>query len=371
MDAIYFFNSDEAELPKARGIDDFATFLETIYDGYLQQFNTLQTGDYVTQQILANQAKVSSLCKTVLAAVRHSERGLPHLAFQEIDTGIQSVKAHFDRLCTPFNVAQTDSLNQLYRIRAVGPVGANFTRPDLFHIPFQLRHKVTRQRYSLPGLPCLYLGGTLYISWEEVDRPNFDSIYYARFKPQKNATITYLDFGYRPALIGAMINANQASSAVQSDIADFAVAQAVSWPLLAACSIKRRFGDAPFIAEYIVPQLLLQWITNSSAHDGIRYFSVRVDTYIDNPAIPCNYVFPARQFGPAGHCATLRAKFEMSPPLSWQLVERSPMPNGLVAGMPVHGNSQVALVPGHFMPYVNTPFGQIESKSIAYPCTSF
>jgi hypothetical protein len=370
VDAISFFDSTEAELPKSRNVDDFVTYLDSMYQGYLGLFPALQTNDYVTQQILGNQAVINALCHTVLSAVRNYERGLPHLAFQDIVAGIQPIHVHFNRLCTPQNVAGTPPLREMYRIR-VEPLGASFQRPDLYHIPFQLRHKVARQRYSLPGLPCLYLGGTLYIAWEEVGRPNLDATYYARFKPQNNAQITYLDFGYRPALMAAMIDANQAQCAVQSAMADFAVAQAVCWPLLAASSIKRRFADAPFIAEYIVPQLILQWITNSGVHDGIRYFSVRVDTYMDNPAMACNYVFPARQFAAAGHCATLRGTFELSEPLSWQIVERMAMPPVLAAGMPVHGNSLIAMVPGHNMPYIHTPFGQIEAKSIGYPCATF
>jgi hypothetical protein len=215
------------------------------------------------------------------------------------------------------------------------------------------------------------LGGTLYIAWEELGRPNFDSIYYARFKPQANANITYLDFGYRPALMAAMINAHQAQCQIQSARADFAVAQAVCWPLLAACSIKRRHGNSPFIHEYIVPQLILQWITHSNVHDGIRYFSVNVASYMNNPAMPCNYVFPARDFAAQGHCPVLRAKFEMSVPLSWQLIERMGMPHGMAAGMPVHGNSDVEFVQGSPIQYVNTPFGGIEARSIAYPCATF
>lgn len=238
-------------------------------------------------------------------------------------------------------------------------------------MPFEKRHLVTRQRYSLPGLPCLYLGGTLYICWEEVGRPNFDTIYYARFRPQAGAAITYLDFGYRPALIAAMINANQAACQVQSPLADFAVAHAVCWPLLAACSINRMHDISPFIAEYIVPQLVLQWIAHSNIYDGIRYFSVRVPTYMNNPAMPCNYVFPVKTVAAEGHCATLRGKFELSAPLSWQLIERMGMPAGMAAAFPVHGGSMIELVPGHSVQYVTTPFGMIEAKSVGYPCASF
>ena len=371
MDAIAFFDSDEVELPKSRDTDDFEGFLRRLFKTYVDRVTPLATPDYVTQQIVAHRPNIIRLCTQIRSAVRNYQRGYPDLAFSNIRSAIRRVQVHIDRLCTPFNVAQTQPLQELYRIRTAGPLGANFQRPDLYHIPFNLRHLVTRQRYSLPGLPCLYLGGTLYIAWEELGRPSFDSIYYARFKPQAGAAISYLDFGYRPALMGAMINANQNACQVQSSLADFAVAQAVCWPLLAACSIKRRHGNSPFIAEYIVPQLVLQWITRNTTHDGIRYFSVNLDTYIDSPAMACNYVFPARQFTPVGHCAILRAKFEMSPPLSWQIIENMGQPPGIPATMPYHGNSSLPLVAGVPIPYIHTPFGSIEAKSLGYPCASF
>src|SRR5438105_9910122 len=50
MDAIEFFDSDEAELPRSRGTDDFEAFLDLMYQGYLGRFAQLQTADYVTQQ---------------------------------------------------------------------------------------------------------------------------------------------------------------------------------------------------------------------------------------------------------------------------------------------------------------------------------
>jgi hypothetical protein len=144
------------------------------------------------------------------------------------------------------------------------------------------------------------------------------------------------------------------------------VAQAVCWPLLAACSIRRRFGEAPFIAEYVVPQLMLQIITSSGELDGIRYFSVRVDTQLQNPEMACNYVFPARQFASTGHCATLKAKFKLSFPMSWQLTAGSATPTG----HPIHSGSGIAFVPGERMHYMQTPFCGVEAKALFYPCTS-
>lgn len=76
MDACDLLNSDEAELPKTRNEDDFITYLEDTFQGYLKLISKLQSGDYVTQQIRNNKEEVSNLCNKILGAVKHSERGM-------------------------------------------------------------------------------------------------------------------------------------------------------------------------------------------------------------------------------------------------------------------------------------------------------
>ena len=51
----------------------------------------------------------------------------------------------------------------------------HFTKDEMFHIPYDKRHLVGNQRYSLSGLPCLYLGGSSYICWEELGRKDFST----------------------------------------------------------------------------------------------------------------------------------------------------------------------------------------------------
>ena len=367
MNAIDFFDSDELELPRSRDIDDFEGYIKGLFDGFLSKFGMLRSRDYITKQIRANKGKAEDVCGHLREAIAHAFRGLSHMAYREMSAAIRCARPHFGRLCTPQSIAGTPPMDQLYRVRVENDPCTGFQKPDMFHIPFEKRHLVARQRYSLPGLPCLYLGGSLYVCWEELGRPEFHRIHLARFRPSSGATLTVLGFGYRPGLMAAMINANQAKCQTKTKVADFAVAQAVCWPLLAACSIQRRHGNSPFIAEYIVPQLLLQWITHSSKHDGIRYFSANIDAYHDSPGLACNYVFPARDFAAKGHCARLRSKFEMSEPISWQLLAPTPM----AAMQPVHGGSEVELAPGTRVKYVDTPFGQIEARGLHFPCTSF
>ena len=49
-----------------------------------------------------------------------------------------------------------------YWFRARKPdLNKKFVREELFHVPFNLRGKISTDRFSLPGFPCLYLGKSL------------------------------------------------------------------------------------------------------------------------------------------------------------------------------------------------------------------
>lgn len=54
------------------------------------------------------------------------------------------------------------------------------------------------------------------------------------------------------------------------------IADVFMWPLIAACSIKVKHREDSFKPEYIVPQLLLQWIRNNQEIDGIRFSSTHI-----------------------------------------------------------------------------------------------
>ena len=60
-----------------------------------------------------------------------------------------------------------------YRIR-IHKTNFTLSQQEFFHIPFNLRGKVKTQRFSIPGFPSLYLGTTIYVCWEELNRPNIN-----------------------------------------------------------------------------------------------------------------------------------------------------------------------------------------------------
>ena len=110
----------------------------------------------------------------------------------------------------------------------------HLSKEEMFHIPYEKRFLVGNQRFSLSGLPCLYLGGSSYICWEELGRKDFSSSNYCGFSLRKPIRLFDL-------LIPESIDAPQQITRVA---------------LALSCSLAAS-RDAVFKPEYILPQCIL------------------------------------------------------------------------------------------------------------------
>jgi hypothetical protein len=369
MDTIKFFDSEALRIPLERtsNDEDFEQYLRGVFDRYLKAFDVLQDSNHLTRDIRERQPRAAQLCTSVSTAVREYLSGSPHGAFQVIQETLASedFRNHIGCL-RMFDVAGSSPLREMYRIRSTDEP-AIYGRKDIFHVPFQLRHLVKRQRYSIPGLPCLYLGATLYVCWDELGRPPFHTLHAARFKAADGVDIGVLDFSARPrdtARFVDQVNVNFSG--------DFYIhgpglmARAICWPLVAACSVRRLHHDAPFIAEYIIPQLMLQWIARPDADgrrpDGIAYLSVRTDPEYGFQSDPfINLVFPVQEPHVRGYCPVLRRKFELTEPWAWHLLESA---HELGLRRSTHADASVFFTPDVRLNYGSTGFGVLESRLV-------
>lgn len=360
MNLIEFFNSDCLELPKTYGTSDFETALELMFAEYLAALTELSGPDPVTDDIKRSVPVIEGLCTAIREAVGCYLDGFPHLAFDKLARGLEKIEHPWlDGLASLPDISE--AVQFLYRVRS-GPTAIR-DRKDLFHIPFESRHLVSTQRYSIPGLPSLYLGGSLWLCWEELEQPPFEAMHVARFRAAPGARIRVLDFGWRPALIAALIDHDPQVLGLPQH-AGFIASQSVCWPLIAACSVKVRYSRSPFVPEYVVPQMVLQWVRLSKGFDGIRYFSTKIDQYVDDPGAVSNFVFPAKRRAANGHCAELREKFVVSEPASWTLLKAT----DLVGGGRRPPTWKLELVRGTAVSYLHTDFWAIENKVDGLPC---
>lgn len=105
-----------------------------------------------------------------------------------------------------------------YRIRCDRSEFKIPQRGDIFHVPFEKRRLVGNQRYSIAGLPCLYLGSSIWICWEELGRPPLDSVWVSRFRIVKQASV--LDFQFPPHHVWRLFEFLRLSSANSLDRTD-------------------------------------------------------------------------------------------------------------------------------------------------------
>ena len=177
--------------------------------------------------------------------------------------------------------------SRLYRIRETEH-GGLFSKEEMFHIPFDKRHLITNGRYSINGIPSLYLCESTYICWEELGNPNFDTCNVSMFMNEQMVSV---------------INVAPIMKAFEKD-------KILKYPLAYVCSLGTNHPEAPFKEEYVIPQMLMQCLlihnrTNTrTSYVGIRYLSNKA--YVQRPLFPLNekkelkryfnYAFPA--FGP-------------------------------------------------------------------------
>ncbi|MGD1063899.1 MAG: hypothetical protein ABR860_11620 [Terracidiphilus sp.] len=361
MDIIELFSNDLLELPRSRSEEDYGSFLKNWFDEFLALTDSLTGDDLLSTDFKANRAAVQSLCDGILAAMKAYLNGHPSRAYEHFQSAIRAIQPHLAHL-----VSQDVSshLQFLYRIR-VGSL-TDFTRRDLFHIPFEMRTLVKPQRYSISGLPCLYLGGSIWVCWEELERPSFEKLQISRFKAADDSSIKVLDLGFRPAMIAAFMATHPINYCRELASYNFILAHTICWPLFAACSVRVKHRGNPFVPEYVIPQLLLQWIQSEPDFDGVRYFSTQVAQYVDDPRPAANYVFPVRTSSQTGFCEELSRKFLLSRPMSWQILESFPFtfkePVTNVPTWPLKVNADVDVS------YGQTKFFSCEAKIRSLPC---
>lgn len=173
---------------------------------------------------------------------------------------------------------------QLYRGRVGDEI---YDLSDIFHVPFNKRQYVSTERYSIPGYPCLYLSGSVYGCWLELNKPNINNFYISRYEVKKQIKLLDLSLLPRDVINGKLGNGNECI--IEADDAkkeltsmpEIIKKYIYTWPIICASSFVINEKNRVFKSEYIFPQLLLQVIKNFSQStgvvpfDGIKYFSTK------------------------------------------------------------------------------------------------
>ncbi|MCC6158085.1 MAG: hypothetical protein IT350_08520, partial [Deltaproteobacteria bacterium] len=345
----------------------FREDLKQIFDDYYNCLSRHMNDAQCIGEMIVDERNVSFMFNGILEILETYLDGKQAEAFEAFG-GILNNSANLNSFYDLFRIekcrtdVKVDSLLlNLYRCRT-DQIPTSLGRRDMFHIPFSRRKLVGRQRYSVPGLPCLYLGGSVYTCWTELGEPPLHSMVMSRFELLDFSGI--YDFGYSTEMVDTLLNiASQWPQGHSSrSVAIKIVKDYIElWPLLLALSLDNESQSAPFIHEYIFPQMFLQWALRQEDFVGIRYLSNRVCRQFANgiSTFVSNYVFPARGDKHYGdYSETLRERFLLTDPLPWSIAQ-SVVPSPISTG---YNSDSTLSVSNRNVYYGNTEFYQMESR---------
>lgn len=196
-----------------------------------------------------------------------------------------------------------DNPLMLYRAARVYE-NKTYSRRRVFHTPFNLRSKVSTSRFSIAGYPSLYLSTALELCCQEIHvNPFLDLVLASAFQldrsyERSNINIRVIELAVKPQdFLEWNSETGDRSRILPRDILESQKtrnAYLLWYPLIAACSFIRVNKADPIAAEYIIPQLLMQWVRHETIRDhrmlmGIRYFSC---ASVRASELGFNYVFP-------------------------------------------------------------------------------
>jgi len=188
-----------------------------------------------------------------------------------------------------------------------------FSPKELFHIPMTLREKVSSQRFSIPGYPCLYLADSIFLCSKELGGVDLEGYQVSKFESIEDVN------GFESIVLMDLTNNHpKLIRDSKTDLWDGEVYRfLILWPLIFASSVKVSYRDRYFKPEYIIPQLLMQYVRGEDSErrkpHGIKYSSTHVDLYKRKTEVH-NYAIPIRSSTKEPFCNFLVNKFKLTYP---------------------------------------------------------
>lgn len=344
------FKKEEFHLPIRWEGANFSATLKKLYKHYIKTLEMLPPEFYMNELLLEKIFfnRIKKICGSITRSVDFYLNGFPSKAYEEFKIVMGEL------VQTPLNIYQKSVMEQfyesgvdnnegleLYRVVCVKDIKP-YERCRVFHTPYNMRSKVSTSRYSIAGYPSLYLGTSLELCCEEIHmNPHTDFALASKFKMER--IIEYCDTNIRVIELGIKpqdfieeerekyfaednyrrrFKGRHVSEHLLND-PKVRSAYLIWYPLIAACSFIRVNKSDPFSAEYIIPQLLMQWVRSEMSAKttnkcdelvGIRYFSCASDRASE---LGFNYVFPTsgeKRSTAYPYCSVLARAFRLTKP---------------------------------------------------------
>ena len=324
------FKDEQFFLPIRWNGVNYVETIEDLYEKYLTKLNKYVASVKPNEHIVDIKT-IKSSCGLITNSIKEYLNGFPSKAYNQFEK-LMKVLTRYP-LKTNYNQQsnQADIPKSLFRVVCVDDL-APYNRARLFHTPYNLRSRVATCRYSIAGYPSLYLGTSIALCCEEIHHNPFSKYALAsRFEVEENQNysnieINIIDLSVKPQFFFEElyddVNYNKNYYNILYSLPTMN-AYLLWYPLISACSYIRTNKSNPFAAEYIIPQLLMQWIriemskAENDENDkliGIKYFSC---SSIKASNMGFNYVFPTsgvQYSSDYPYCPVLMQTFRLTSP---------------------------------------------------------
>ena len=180
---------------------------------------------------------------------------------------------------------------QFFRARLSDSV-VEFSAEEMLHIPFNKRHIVKSERFSIPGLPCLYLGNSSYACWVEMGCPadhqfNVSPLVLDNTQRVLNLTVS----------MSSLYEFNENEHTFSDLEAEKYIINLLKLFVLTLCtSYKVQETNRNFKSEYILSQMIMLACKNRDL-DGITYYSKQIPSELLAFNVGVNLVLFAKYNG--------------------------------------------------------------------------
>ncbi len=297
--------------------------LEVRFEEYRKRVYSLSVDNSLTnsvQQIRLGQNTLSlidDMGNKIINIIKLHLSGNAEESYRKFSELLNENRSYIDNLI----IKSEENNKVLYRVRWSEKEITK--KEDIFHIPFSKRHLVDTQRYSIAGVPCLYFGNTIYACWIEMGKPDLNKLYISKFINAESINILDFAITFNTLIKTPTIDDQYPEVYSKEKIESFLLL----YPLIMACSFRKQVENAKFNIEYIIPNMMLHWISNNKDYiDGIRYFSTKMKHERYN-SIGINTVFPPKENKESmkGFCPKLKRTFKFTAPVSWSMINTFPL----------------------------------------------
>lgn len=229
----------------------------------------------------------------------------------------------------------------LYKARIGDPVDTYY-KEDMLHIPFNRRELVKTQRFSIPGIPFIYLATSTYGCWIEMGKPSSQNFFVSSYKPDPTFKVLNLIGTWH---LSKAMSEYSGETHYKFDPQKTGLELIELWPLICATSIHIKQRDRAFKSEYIISQLIMLALHNLGV-DCISYYSKQnIDDMLAYPNC-VNFAFLPRFKLREEYSSDIVGKFTITNAINMAEFER-----GIASSkykVPVSFNNSIGSYPNHY-----------------------